>query len=315
MKKNIILLLMAMMINMAMSVGDIHAQVIKAPKKTTATTQAKKKTTAKPVQPKPATVFKLNGNENDFTLSVEPSGGIVEMNVITNASTYTIDQMPSFCKLQSQMGGTFTIKCDPNRTSQSRSETICVSVQDGKQVVVTLQQKGYEVPSSVEFSYTLYGITLGKTTYGEMESKGFSRRDKYITTTNWKGLSMACYSFNCYRHNSANLPQTITQVLVQWNGKKSFPEEWVRAGAPSGEINYYQWKVFLEKMGFSIKEKEEINSAATYLAKTILNAENEKLDVKIEVESETYRRNSVPNPGLSTSDVGISSFSVKHKHW
>ena len=116
MKKNI-LPLMAMIVIMAMSVGEIQAQVIKAPKKTTAAAPAKKKTTAKPVQPNPATVFKLNGNENDFSLSVEPSGGLVEMNVITNAPTYSIDQMPSFCKLQSQMGGTFTIKFEQNNAT------------------------------------------------------------------------------------------------------------------------------------------------------------------------------------------------------
>ena len=275
MKKNI-LPLMAMIVIMAMSVGEIQAQVIKAPKKTTAAAPAKKKTTAKPVRPNPATVFKLNGNENDFSLSVEPSGGLVEMNVITNAPTYSIDQMPTFCKLQSQMGGTFVIKCEPNNTNQDRSGILIVSVPEGKKIIVSLQQKGYET----SFLYTLYGITLGRTTFQDLLARGFQRKNSYITADKWKGT----YSIACYK-SSNDASETINKILVQWMWDTlPFPQEWRDAGAPSGNTNYYTWIVFLQHNGFTITEKEEVNSVNTDLADKTLTAVNKKIGLIIDVE-------------------------------
>ena len=299
-----IIFVFSLFLALSLTIGEVQAQIISTPKKAKATVSAKNKNTAKTSS---TATLKLNGNEDDFSISIEQCGGLVEMNVITNASTYTIDQMPSFCKLQSQMGSTFTITCDSNNTNQNRTGILSVSIPEGKQIVTTIHQKGIET----SFLCTLYEITLGETTYGEMESKGFKNKTYYIGHNNWKGLHMACYSKNDYRNKS--LPRTITHVKVIWHGKKTFPEEWIRAGAPSGEINYYQWKVFLQNTGFTINDTVE----GTDYVNNIIYAENKKFGINIEVESESYRRNNSPgpNPSLPSSDVGIKSFSIKYKHW
>ena len=310
------LLIIALLSVMVISATDIHAQVINAPKKTSTAAQDKKKTTVKPNQPKPAAVFKLNGNENDFTLSVEPSGGLVEMNVITNASSYSIDQMPSFCKLQSQMGGTFTIKCEPNNAGNARYDSLVVSVPDGKQITVTLQQ-GKNVVSSggtnssfpKKIFRTIYGITIGKTTFNDMISRGFNRDGSAVTIKEWMGN----YAVHCYSE-FGDATERVNGLYINYHDETCpLPEEWISAGAPSGNMNYYRWKTFLEQNGFSTTEKEILYPQLPNLASLVLYAENKSIGIKFKIATNGYKRNDAIDPRSPSSEAGIDYVNIEYR--
>ena len=299
-----IIFVFSLFLALSLTIGEVQAQIISTPKKAKATVSAKNKNTAKTSS---TATLKLNGNEDDFSISIEQCGGLVEMNVITNASIYTIDQMPSFCKLQSQMGSTFVIKCEPNNTNQDRRDILIVSVPEGKKIEVSLQQgKKTEVSlqqkgNETSFLHTLYGITLGKTTFKDMLARGFQRKYNFITADKWKGT----YSVGCFKSN-LDTSETIISILVQWMyDTLPFPQEWREAGAPSGNSNYYLWKDFLQQNGFIVSEEVKKSSVSIYSEQKILTAVNKNIGLEISVESATYDHYKDPNPSLPSSRTRI----------
>ena len=212
------------------------------------------------------------------------------------------------------MGGTFTIKCESNNTGYTRDGSLIVSIPDGKQITVSLQQKknevssgGYKTPSTNSFFYTLYGITIGKTTFNDMVSRGFKREGSGVTIKKWMGN----YSVRCYKQ-SHDATETITNVWILHDKTYSLPEEWIRAGAPSGNMNIYRWKQFLQNNGFVTTEEEKIYTSDANYANIKLYAVNKSIGIEITVETDGYHRFKEPDPRLSSSNKGINTVDIKY---
>ena len=117
--------------------GSAHSQVINAPKK--------KKNTNAPTTTKKAPDYTLaiDGHDSDFEIPVFPAeGGTKEMNVITNAPSYTVEETPSWCTLLSQMGATFSLRCAPNDGIEKRTGSVTVALPSGKKMIISVSQNG-----------------------------------------------------------------------------------------------------------------------------------------------------------------------------
>ena len=117
--------------------GSVNSQVINAPKK--------KNNSSAPTTTKKAPSYTLavDGHDSDFEIPVFPAeGGAKEMNVITNAPSYTVEETPSWCTLLSQMGATFSLRCAPNDGIEKRTGSVTVALPSGKKMIISVSQNG-----------------------------------------------------------------------------------------------------------------------------------------------------------------------------
>lgn len=88
--------------------------------------------------------LKING-ETDITTHFSPTGGRVTYRVSTNASTYDVWGVPSWCSVENKTATSFVLVCNSNNSREAKSDYMKVKA-NGKEVRIDIKQDGRTGP-------------------------------------------------------------------------------------------------------------------------------------------------------------------------
>lgn len=128
--------------------------------------------------------------------SFSSSGGSEVFYVSTNASSWTTWGVPTWCKINNKTSTSFTIQCDPNTSSSSRSDYMKIKA-GNKEVKIDIKQSGDSkvvsaVFNSVRVDYDVY----------ESGSKGM-RIHVNFNINNAKGVPYRCVAYFYFSNGTA----------------------------------------------------------------------------------------------------------------
>ena len=90
----------------------------------------------------------VDGNTSDKTKYFSESGGRETYYVKTSASSYETWGVPSWCSIENKTSSSFTLVCDRNTSTSSRSDYMKVKAA-GKEIRIDITQSGKKGPSAV----------------------------------------------------------------------------------------------------------------------------------------------------------------------
>lgn len=91
--------------------------------------------------------LRINGESNGKTTRFSSSGGRETYSVSTNASSYEVWGLPSWCSIENKSSSRFTLVCAQNTTRDTRSDFIIIKAA-GKEIRIDIEQEPYSGPSA-----------------------------------------------------------------------------------------------------------------------------------------------------------------------
>lgn len=85
--------------------------------------------------------LRVNGDSSEKTTRFSPSGGRETYSVSSNASTYEVWGLPSWCTVENKKSTSFTLVCKPNYQAETNTDYFEVRIA-GKSVRINIEQEG-----------------------------------------------------------------------------------------------------------------------------------------------------------------------------
>lgn len=134
-------------------------------------------------------------NKTETSSRFSSGGGIETFTVKTDGSSYEVKMLPSWCTITSKNAGSFTIRCEANTSTSSRSDWFQVKSGD-KTVRINVSQSGNS--NTINASFTNVWVEHNVVQYvGLMAVKGMKIHAKFNVNNmlNKQGLIQAYFAF------------------------------------------------------------------------------------------------------------------------
>ena len=194
------------------------------------------KNTTTPNTTKPTTT-KLTVSQDNVTFN--STGGSIMLDVNTNASSYTISNLPSWCKVNTKQSDWFKLECNVNNNSTERKGRFKVTA-GGKEVIISVTQAGKtqnpQKPAGQETTLSISTKNLSFMSQGGTSERIriYSNAETYSVTStpNWCNVQSynGYFIVNCnenYSETNRDCFLTVTaadkslRIYIYQSGNKS----------------------------------------------------------------------------------------------